>query len=62
VTTHLWITQDYYQAIIKSILDTTHAGLFLTSHKAKSILKWDYNVSFFDVLDILIEEEKKLYE
>jgi len=30
--------------------------------KAKSILKWDYNVSFFDVLDILIEEEKKLYE
>lgn len=39
VTTHLWITEDYYQGIIKSILDTTNASLFLTSHKAKDILK-----------------------
>jgi GDPmannose 4,6-dehydratase len=27
--------------------------------KAKKLLKWDYNKSFFDVLDILIEEESK---
>jgi GDPmannose 4,6-dehydratase len=27
--------------------------------KAKSILNWDYDKSFFDVLDILIEEESK---
>lgn len=27
--------------------------------KAKTILKWEYNKSFFDVLDILIEEEDK---
>jgi len=30
--------------------------------KAKRVLKWDYNVSFFDVLDMLIDEEQKLYE
>lgn len=28
--------------------------------KAKSFLKWDYDISFFDVLDILIEEESRL--
>lgn len=27
--------------------------------KAKAVLNWEYNKSFFDVLDILIEEEKK---
>jgi len=32
------------------------------STKAKKVLNWDYNISFFEVLDILIEEEKKLYE
>ena len=26
--------------------------------KAKNILGWKYDMSFFDVLDILIEEEK----
>jgi GDPmannose 4,6-dehydratase len=27
--------------------------------KAKKLLKWDYNISFFDVLDLLITEELK---
>lgn len=31
------------------------------SSKAKKILNWKYDMSFFDVLNILIEEEKKLY-
>ena len=30
--------------------------------KAKDILNWDYNLTFFDVLDILIEEESKFIE
>ncbi len=30
--------------------------------KAKRILGWEYNMTFFDVLDILIEEEKQNYE
>lgn len=30
--------------------------------KAKRILEWEYNMTFFDVLDILIEEEKQNYE
>ncbi len=30
--------------------------------KAKRILGWEYNMTFFDVLDILIEEEKENYE
>ena len=29
------------------------------STKAKKILNWDYDMSFFDVLDILVEEEKR---
>ena len=29
--------------------------------KSKTVLKWDYNKSFFDVLDVLIEEEIKNY-
>ena len=32
------------------------------STKAKKILNWDYDMSFFDVLDKLVEEEKKNYE
>ena len=31
------------------------------NQKAKDVLGWDYNKSFFDVLDILIEEEDKNY-
>lgn len=30
--------------------------------KAKRILGWEYNMTFFDVLDILLEEEKQNYE
>jgi len=30
--------------------------------KAKQILGWEYNMTFFDVLDILMEEEKQNYE
>jgi len=37
-------------------------NIYGDSTKAKEILKWDYELSFFDVLDILIEEERKLYE
>ncbi|GAB2975442.1 GDP-mannose 4,6-dehydratase [Mucilaginibacter puniceus] len=29
--------------------------------KAKTLLNWEYNKSFFDVLDVLIEEERKNY-
>lgn len=32
------------------------------SAKAKKILNWNYEMSFFDVLDILIKEEQKFYE
>jgi GDPmannose 4,6-dehydratase len=32
------------------------------NQKAKDVLGWDYNKSFFDVLDILIEEEDKNYK
>jgi fatty-acyl-CoA synthase len=47
VTTHLWITEDYYLNIIKSILETTHASLFLTSHKAQDILsKFDNQLEY----------------
>ena len=31
------------------------------STKAKKVLGWNYDISFFDVLDILIEDEKKQY-
>lgn len=33
--------------------------IFGDNSKAKSLLNWDYNKSFFDVLDVLIEEEAK---
>ena len=29
--------------------------------KARDVLKWEYNLKFTDVLDILIEEENKNY-
>ena len=32
------------------------------SKKAKKILNWNYDISFFEVLDSLIKEEKTLYE
>ncbi len=37
-------------------------NIYGNSFKAKEILKWNYEMSFYRVLDILIEEEKKLYE
>jgi GDPmannose 4,6-dehydratase len=36
--------------------------IYGSSAKAHSQLKWDYNMNFFQVLDILIEEEKRNYE
>ncbi|RYY06716.1 MAG: hypothetical protein EOP43_05480 [Sphingobacteriaceae bacterium] len=35
--------------------------MFGDNTKAKTLLKWEYNKSFFDVLDILIEEEVQNY-
>ncbi len=32
-------------------------NIYGTSNKAKHVLKWEYEISFFDVLDILIDEE-----
>lgn len=37
-------------------------NIYGDSSKAKSVLGWEYDISFFEVLDILIEEEGKLYE
>ena len=37
-------------------------NIYGDSSKAKKILNWNYSIDFFDVLDILIEEEHKLYE
>jgi len=36
--------------------------IYGNSKKAKKVLEWNYDISFFEVLDILIEEEKTLYE
>lgn len=33
------------------------SDIYGNNFKAKSILKWEYNYSFFDILDLLIEEE-----
>jgi GDPmannose 4,6-dehydratase len=38
---------------------TDIADMYGDNTKAKSALKWEYDKSFFDVLDILIEEENK---
>jgi GDPmannose 4,6-dehydratase len=35
--------------------------IYGSSEKAKRLLGWDYNMNFFQVLDILIEEERKNY-
>lgn len=35
--------------------------IYEDSSKAKKILNWKYDIPFFDVLNILIEEESKLY-
>ncbi len=34
-------------------------NIYSDASKAKAQLGWEYNISFFEVLDILIEEEKK---
>jgi GDP-mannose 4,6-dehydratase len=33
------------------------SDIYGNNFKAKSVLKWEYNYSFFDILDLLIEEE-----
>jgi GDPmannose 4,6-dehydratase len=36
--------------------------IYGTAEKARSKLKWDYNMNFYQVLDILIDEEKRNYK
>lgn len=38
------------------------ANIYGDSSKAKEQLEWDYNINFFEVLDILIDEELKIQE
>jgi len=51
----LKINNDFFRP--NEIMD-----IYGDSSKSKNILKWNYEISFFDVLDILIKEEQRLYE
>jgi GDPmannose 4,6-dehydratase len=48
----IYISQSLYRP-------TDIEDMYGNNDKAKKILGWDYNLSFYEVLDILIEEEKK---
>ncbi len=41
---------------------TDIADIYGDNTKARELLNWDYNKSFFEILDVLIEEEKVNYK
>jgi len=62
-------TFDYLSIPISKLIEdpalfrpTDIEDIYGDNRKAKEVLGWDYNKSFFDVLDILIEEEDKNFK
>jgi len=62
-------TFDYLNIPLNKLIEdpalfrpTDIEDIYGDNKKAKEILGWNYNKSFFDVLDILIEEEDKNYK
>lgn len=60
---------DYLSISISNLVEdqtlfrpTDIVNIYGDNSKAKTLLNWEYNKSFFEVLDILIEEESKNYK
>ena len=57
----LGISRDLIRINPSLFRPTEIEDIYGSNEKAKSVLNWDYNMNFFEVLDIIIEEERKNY-
>ncbi len=57
----LGIPEDAIRSNSSFLRPTDIVDIYGTSEKARRLLGWDYKMDFFEVLDILIEEERSNY-
>ena len=57
----LGLSRDLIRINASLFRPTEIEDIYGSNEKAKSVLNWDYNMNFFEVLDIIIEEERKNY-